>query len=292
MKFLIAEAFTGEPFGGNTAGIVILPDGEEFPSETIMMKTAAELRYSETAFIKTLGKDSFQLRYFTPAAEVDLCGHATIASFGALLHLGLIRGESICDCRTKSGDLTITLRNGTVMMEMQAPLVAGMIEGRGELEELYEAMGARIPEEKALRPAIVTAGIPDILLPVCCRHELHAMEPDMKKLAELSERYGVTGVHAFTMDAEEGALCHCRNFAPLFGIDEEAATGTSSAGLTWYLKECGIIGEDSQQLMIQGESMGRRSVIRTSVQRNKKTGLPSICVGGRTCILAEGEIHI
>ena len=65
MKFYIVDAFTTEVFGGNPAGVVILPDGEDFPSDEVMVKTAAELRYSETAFIKNLGDGEFNIRYFT-----------------------------------------------------------------------------------------------------------------------------------------------------------------------------------------------------------------------------------
>ena len=72
MKFYIVDAFTTEVFGGNPAGVVILPDGADFPSDEVMVKTAAELRYSETAFIKNLGGGEFNIRYFTPAAEVEL----------------------------------------------------------------------------------------------------------------------------------------------------------------------------------------------------------------------------
>ena len=71
MKFLIVDAFTETLFGGNPAGIVLLPDGADFPSDELCVKTAAELRYSETAFIQDLGNNEFKIRYFTPAAEVE-----------------------------------------------------------------------------------------------------------------------------------------------------------------------------------------------------------------------------
>ena len=90
MKFQIVDAFTRQTFGGNPAGVVLLPEGAEFPADETMRKTAAELRYSETAFIKPLGGNRFHIRYFTPAAEVELCGHATIGSFHALQEMGLV----------------------------------------------------------------------------------------------------------------------------------------------------------------------------------------------------------
>ena len=75
MKFYIVDAFTDTLFGGNPAGVAILDEHVDFPSEDQMRKTAAELRYSETAFVKPLGDGEFHTRYFTPTDEVDLCGH-------------------------------------------------------------------------------------------------------------------------------------------------------------------------------------------------------------------------
>ena len=83
MKFLIVDAFTETTFGGNPAGVVILPENADFPSDETMVKTAAELRYSETAFIKKLADNEFKIRYFTPAAEVDLCDHRFLLCFNA-----------------------------------------------------------------------------------------------------------------------------------------------------------------------------------------------------------------
>ena len=84
MRYYIVDAFTSQPFGGNPAGVVIL-DSDSFPEDELMLKIAAELRYSETAFVRCDGEKDFTIRYFTPKAEVELCGHATIASF-FLLH--------------------------------------------------------------------------------------------------------------------------------------------------------------------------------------------------------------
>ena len=83
MKYLVVDAFAEEIFGGNPAGVVLLPEGEDYPADDVMVRIAAEFRYSETAFIKQLSQNDFQVRYFTPVTEVDLCGHATIGSFCA-----------------------------------------------------------------------------------------------------------------------------------------------------------------------------------------------------------------
>lgn len=80
MKLFIIDAFTDKPFGGNPAGVVLL-DSDAFPKDDLMLSIASELRYSETAFIRRHSAQEYTIRYFTPKAEVDLCGHATIASF-------------------------------------------------------------------------------------------------------------------------------------------------------------------------------------------------------------------
>lgn len=291
MKFLIVDAFTDNVFGGNPAGVVLLPADADFPSDEICVKTAAELRYSETAFIKILGEREFQIRYFTPAAEVDLCGHATIGSFAALLHLGLVSENCTCINHTMAGDLSINIKDGFVMMDMAAPTLISTMDDPAAVRELYEVMGSSFDLSKlTLLPRLISTGLPDIMMPVPSRAELDALEPDMKALSDLSARYEVTGVHAFTLDAAEGVTAHARNFAPLYDIDEEAATGTSNGALTYYLRLNGLIKEKDACRIIQGEKMDRPSVILTEIDASGEDCL--IKVGGSAVILAEGEIYI
>lgn len=291
MKFLIADAFTDTAFGGNPAGVVILPEGADFPSDEICIKTAAELRYSETAFIKVLGSQEFQIRYFTPAAEVDLCGHATIGSFAALLHLGLVSENCTCINHTLAGDLSIHIKDGFVMMDMASPVLLSDMDDPEAIKELYAVMGADFdPSALPLRPRLISTGLPDIMMPVPDCAALDALEPDMKALADLSARYKVTGVHAFTLSCEEGVTAHARNFAPLYDIDEEAATGTSSGAMTYYFYLNGRIKAQDSCKYIQGEKMARPSVILTEIDASGESCL--IKVGGSAVILAEGELHI
>lgn len=291
MKFLIVDAFTETTFGGNPAGVVLLPDGADFPTDETMVKTAAELRYSETAFIRVLGNNEFNIRYFTPAAEVDLCGHATIGSFCALQHLGLIKSGDTCVNHTCAGDLEINVGDGFVMMEMATPQDLATIDTPEALEELYKVMGTKYDSSRiSLLPKLISTGLPDIMMPLATQADLNAMEPDMKALSALSERYGVTGVHAFTLDSEEGVTAHCRNFAPLYDIDEEAATGTSNGALTYYFLLNKIIKPVDKCKIIQGESMDRPSIILSEIDASGADC--KIKVGGKAVVLAEGEINI
>ncbi|MDR2609848.1 MAG: PhzF family phenazine biosynthesis protein [Clostridiales Family XIII bacterium] len=277
-QFYIVDAFATEPFGGNPAGVVWLGDAE-FPNEDSMRRLAAEFRYSETAFVRRAAPLSgiFETRYFTPVSEVDLCGHATIGAFAALLEAGAVGDGGSCTNRTKAGDLAISVTDGCVWMELGAPKLLGAVPDN---DELYSIMGAA-RSEGAVAP-MVSAGLPDILLPVTDEAALAALNPDFGALAELSERLDVVGVHAFTTDAQDGRV-HTRNFAPLVGIDEEAATGTSSGALAYHLYREGLLPDGGEITFIQGEAMGRPSEIVARAGDR-------VYVGGRAVLLAKGEL--
>ncbi len=297
MKFSIVDAFTDKLFAGNPAGVVILPEDADFPPDEIMLKTAAELRYSETAFIKKLEGKKFNIRYFTPAAEVDLCGHATIASFFTLLKEGIIRpGESYRNV-TLAGDLEVVVSEDSILMDMGEPEISGDIPPGEPVAELYKIMGIS-PDKQGfcgkchgteLHPKKVTTGLLDIILPVRDEAELYKINPDFKALAELSKKYGVVGVHAFTINSRDGKI-HARNFAPLYDINEEAATGTSNGALAYYLYSYGLMEAGMVYEVIQGEAMGRSSRIAVQLVLDKEK--ERIKVGGFGVTLASGEIYI
>ncbi|MBQ3520452.1 MAG: PhzF family phenazine biosynthesis protein [Firmicutes bacterium] len=302
MKLYIADAFTDKLFGGNPAGVVIFEDGEDFPAAEIMRKTAAELRYSETAFIKQLSEKEFNIRYFTPADEVDLCGHATIASFSCLLDAGLVKdGEDYIN-HTLAGTLNIGIKDGFIMMDMAVPEYIGTISAEADLRELYDIMGLPYApvetkdvydEEIQLLPMMISTGLPDIIMPVQTRCDLEEISPDFARLTELSKRYNVVGVHAFTLDAaDETIRAHCRNFAPLYDIDEEAATGTSNGALTYYLYKNDILKTGNSSAFVQGEAMDRPSRILSWLDEAGKNSDADVCVrvGGSAIILAKGTI--
>ena len=123
------------------------------------------------------------------------------------------------------------------------------------------------------------------------------MAPDFPALTELTRNLDVVSVHAFTLDGgscrggsanggRDDVTAYCRDFAPLYDIDEEAATGTANGSLTYYLQRNEVIPAKTECLFIQGEAMGRPSEIRSAADG------PAIKVGGSAAVLAEGEIYL
>ena len=297
MKFYIVDAFADTLFGGNPAGVVLLDPSTDFPDDGRMRLTAAELRYSETAFVKPLASGGYHTRYFTPTDEVDLCGHATIGAFFVLMSQGMIKPGTTLTNRTLAGDLGISVDKGKVMMDMATPQHLGDIQSPEALDELYGVMGldpVPVTVKSAdggavnLLPSMISTGLPDIMLPVATSAQLAAINPDYEALSQLSKKYQVVGVHAFTLS--DDATAYCRNFAPLYGIPEEAATGTSNGALTYYLYRNGLLNPGDQAKFIQGREMNRPSIIESSLEI--KDAALSIQVGGTGVILAKGEIFI
>ncbi|MBO4870391.1 MAG: PhzF family phenazine biosynthesis protein [Muribaculaceae bacterium] len=282
MKYFIVDAFTDKPFGGNPAGIVFLEKDGVFPCDERMRLIASEFQFSETAFVQRNGPLEFTVRYFTPCGEVNLCGHATIAIFGLLWQKGIVSDNATCRLHTLAGDLEV-VTGETVMMQMAEPRI---LKAHVDVKQLHHIMaGNGVKEWPAMPIEIVSTGLPDIMMPVVSVEALNRLQPDMDALAEMSRQLSVIGVHAFAL-SDDGYTAHVRNFAPLYGIREESATGTANAALTYYLLHYGIIADNASCRFIQGEVMGRPSVVATRILNGV------IYVGGKICVIAQGTLLV
>lgn len=311
-KFFIVDAFTDITFGGNAAGVVILDKDDNFPSEEKMVKLAAELRYSETVFIKPeqgSNEYDFHARYFTPTDEVDLCGHATIGGVYCLNKTGILKNGSI-NLKTKAGIINVEVSENDVLMDMASPVHIATFEEENLLERIYNSMGISVPSEESiskLKPMAISTGLPDIMLPIPSKKILDHMEPNMDMISELSRDLKVVGIHAFATNYDEEISTErsvfCRNFAPLYGIDEEAATGTSNGALAYYFYINEMLSPNGVLNVIQGESMQRPSSITATLSPvSNSTNINAsnsnfkdnvkIRVGGSAAILAKGIVHL
>lgn len=284
IKIYQMDAFTDKPFSGNPAGVVPNADGL---NEQQMLMIAKEMNLSETAFVfQGDERCDFEVRFFTPTEEVDLCGHATIATFSLLKELGKFEKDEVTQ-KTKAGILSVkVIDDNTILMKQAEPK---KIEKDLAKKRLLEAMKL---EEKDYgisglmeEAEIWTTGLKDILMPVKSKEALKAMNPDMSKLTELSNDLDVIGLHAFAIEDD---IFYARNFAPACGIPEEAATGTSNGALGACLHSKGYKGLKTLSFTVnQGMWMNSPSQIDVSVLDLEN---PEVWVGGKAIKVIEGQI--
>ena len=282
MKVYVMDSFSDRIFGGNQAGVVL---ADKVLEPAVMQQVAAELKHSETAFVWQT-EEGNRLRYFTPAGEVDLCGHATVAVFALLRRLGRIE-DGTHKALTRAGALEIEVSGETVWMDMAPPKTLGILPEES-WEELYGAYGLTLEDRPAdLPPEIVSTGLADIMMPVRDHETLLRAVQNERTVTELSRRFDVTGVHMFCLGEE---AVYCSNFAPLYDIPEECATGTSNGALTYYLYRHGMVQPEQENVFLQGEHMHRPSEIRSRLYADGDT--VTVRVGGRAVMSMSCDIKL
>lgn len=265
----VISAFSKNNKGGNKAGVVL--DSQNLTPEK-MAAIAKSLGYSETAFLMESNIADFKIRYFTPTEEVPLCGHATIAAFSILNSLGKL-GKDAYTIETRAGTLNIQIeKDGMIFMEQNRPIYFETLKPdifAGCLEDRFI--------DTALPIQIVSTGLKDIMLPVDSIYHLENLNPNFINMTSLCCDQDVVGIHAFalTNDAEITAIC--RNFAPRYGIDEEAATGTSSCALASYLFK--HYKQQSQYVFEQGFNLGAVSQLTVNIT-HQGSAIDTVQVGG------------
>lgn len=281
------NAFAKTINGGNEAGIVLKAD--HF-NEDQMKKIAANLGFSETAFVMKSDAADFKVRFFTPVQEVDLCGHATIGTFSALAILNHVKPEKYTQ-ETLAGLLTVEINDDlSVMMQQPIPLYGEIIDKK----EIADSLNITLNDLSAELPVqIVSTGLKDIIIPINKMEILDGIHPNFNKIEEISRRYDAVGYHVFSLKTQDQVNASCRNFAPLCGIPEESATGTSNGALACYLYKYGKISDEQigKILIQQGFSMNKLSEIIASLGVKDKEVI-EVKVGGKSLNLSEITIEI
>lgn len=284
------NAFAKGDRGGNPAGVV-LENGLSL-SAAEMQLIAKELGFSETAFMEKSLLADYKIRYFTPASEVDLCGHATIAAFGLMHSLGLAKEGTSYRIETKAGILDVDISSkGLVYLSQALPQFLDRISS----EEIAPSLGMDAEDlETGLPIQIVSTGLRDILIPIRSRKLMNEIQPNFDAITVISEKYDVVGYHLFTMDTPDDAVAECRNFAPLYDIPEESATGTSNGALLSYLYQHGQLSlrEVEHVMFRQGYSMDCPSEIKVGLRLNESGEINQVRVGGAVVGIERRHITI
>ncbi len=285
VRALLVDAFTEEPTTGNGAGVV--PDASGLAPDQ-MRRIAAELAQSETAFVLPSGSADRRVRYFTPTQEVDLCGHATVATHAHLWEDGVI-GAGTHSLETAVGVLEIEVtEDGTVWMTQDAPEVHEVGLDYAEVGAALGVDPATLRDVGADLPlAVASTGLPFLVVPANFLDAVGSADPDMDAVETLCDRVDATGIYLFTFDAlaAESTL-HGRMFAPGAGVPEDPVTGTASGAVGAYLRRFDAFDSlPAEMVFEQGHYVDRPGHVHVQAREE-------IRVGGQAVTTLDGRLWV
>nr|WP_307775953.1 PhzF family phenazine biosynthesis protein [uncultured Cetobacterium sp.] len=257
MDIEIVDVFTYDGKGGNKAGVIISPD-----IGINCQKIASDLGFSETVFVEKVDKNIFKLEFYTPKCRIEFCGHASLGAFYILKKNEVIStGEYIA--RTDIGDIHIFVERKKIFLAQDEIEIAKVIDEKEVIKSLNIDMEDL---ENKLPIRIVYSGLRDILVPIKNKNILNEIKINKEMVENISKDNFVVGYHLFY---KNGDKIYARNFAPLYGIDEEAATGSSNGALLGYLYKIGEIDPGEYEIT-QGENYEYPSKIIGKILENGK----------------------
>ena len=255
------DSFTVKPFKGNPAGVCLL---EQPRDEAWMQAVAHEMRLSETAFLCPKGND-YNLRWFTPSTEVDLCGHATLASAHILFELGFYDPDETIFFHTKSGVISASFDHGTIELDM--PLIRSTpAESTPLLEEILGQVPLAVAhsEDKTI-----------LLAELADPASIEAFDPDFKKIASLEETDLI--ITSQTTGGKYDFIS--RFFSPHTGIPEDPVTGLGHCILTSYWAP-----KLNKDRMVAFQASARGGTVWCRLGKDR------VYLGGKAVTLFSGEI--
>jgi PhzF family phenazine biosynthesis protein len=269
MEILRYAAFSDDPAGGNPAGVVLDATGLD---DARMQATAAEVGYSETAFLTSSGGERFTVRYFSPLAEVPFCGHATIASGVAWAQRhgpGLLRFE------TRTGLVTVLTAvtpdgRGTATLTSVPTRTIDMSEN--DVDAVLAALRWKTTDlDPALPPRVAFAGAWHPVIATGSRERLADLDYDFAALGALMALRDWTTVDLVWR--ESSLVFHARNPFPPGGVVEDPATGAAAAAFGGYLRDHGSVALPASVTIHQGDDMGRPSLLTVDIPADPGSGI-------------------
>jgi len=261
IKTFKVDSFTAEPFSGNPAGVCLLTEPRD---ERWMQAVAREMNLSETAFLLREG-EGFRLRWFTPAVEVELCGHATLASAHVLWEEGVLAPSETARFATRSGELRAS-RHGD-LIELDFP--AKPEQPAEPPENLFEALG--------VRPLYLGRNVFDYVLLLDSEEAVRAVTPDFALLRSVTVR----GVIVTAPSARPEFDFVSRFFAPAVGVDEDPVTGSAHCclGSFWAAR----LGKSK---LVGHQVSARGGVVNVRVAGER------VFLSGRAVTVLRGELTV
>ena len=288
------DAFSKEPNKGNPAGVVF--DGNEL-SDTEMQEIALKVGFNETAFPVSSEVADLKIRYFTPGHEMDLCGHATMATVYALKTKGLLGDKTDLTIETKAGILPITIQSITeteliITMKQASPKFE---EFKGSIKELANAIGLEesdIPNELPILYG--STGLWTLLVPIKELDAFKKMKPNNQVFPSILKEMPNASVHPFCMETyDSDANMHGRHFSsPYSGTIEDAVTGTASGVMgAYYANYIDQNFTDSINVIVeQGHEIEKDGQVMVKISKNSET--LDVEISGNAVYVKDFEILI
>jgi PhzF family phenazine biosynthesis protein len=294
------DAFTKTQFQGNPAGVVLR--AEDLNTRQ-MQEIAKEMNVSETAFVvKRWNRQLFGIRFFTPEKEVNLCGHATIATFYALAKTGVIQpstpyGEVFQ--KTKAGHLAVRIffEQGNPRMILMGQAKPRFQPVRINPRVLLKMVGMETSSLDLQRSPIEKAftGLWHLIVPVKSRRAIDLARPNYLELRDLNRSLEVTTTHLFTLNSGRKEItAYTRDFAPAAGVDEDPVTGTANGALAAYLVKNQLVPLTFPEVKMtfeQGNRLRRKGILTLRVS-HRDGKVSEVWVGGEAVTVLEGTIRI
>lgn len=279
MDVLRISAFSENGVGGNPAGVAFV---ETMPTEAEMLKTAAEVGYSETAFLSQAA-DGWRVRYFAPETEVPFCGHATIATGAAL---GARFGAGTYKLELNDANITVDAEpsgDGGWGAALQSPATWSKPAPEELTEPVLAAFGLSMKDlDPRLPLTIAHAGASHLVIALASRTALAEMEYPYEEVKNLMTAADLTTISLIW--AENNHRFHARNPFAVGGVYEDPATGAAAAALGGFLRDSGWLKGGEAIEILQGHDMGVPSALTVEVGATKGE---SVRVSGGTHVIKE-----
>jgi PhzF family phenazine biosynthesis protein len=263
VPLLQIDAFAAGPFTGNPAAVCLLSAARD---DAWMQSVAAEMNLAETAFLVSRAGDGWDLRWFTPTVEVDLCGHATLASAHALWETGRLAADAVARFHTRSGVLSAARRGEIIELDFpsepasEAPAPTGLVEGLG------------------VTPVWAGRNRMDVLVQLARESDVRELEPDLTALGRIATR-GIIVTSAVTAEAPGEYDFISRFFAPAAGVPEDPVTGSAHCCLAPFWAE-----RLGRMEMTGWQASRRGGAVRVRVAGDR------VKLGGQAVTVLRGEL--
>ncbi|QHT66883.1 PhzF family phenazine biosynthesis protein [Rhodocytophaga rosea] len=262
MKLFKVDAFTDKPFGGNPAAVCLLAQSK---SEAWMQSIAQEMNLAETAFIYPVIDGGYNLRWFTPTVEVDLCGHATLATAHVLWEISYLTAHEEVRFHTKSGLLTAKRKENWIELNFPA-------------EPAQEAeVPAGLVEALKVKPLFVGKNRFDYIVEVESEEVVRNLQPDLKLLATVPAR----GIIVTSASADPAYDFVSRFFGPASGIDEDPVTGSAHCCLGPYWQQ-----KLNKNTFTAFQASKRGGIVKVKVSDDR------VFLTGQAVIILRGELVV